>query len=199
MHPSSLANPQTSTRFLHDRPENDLFDSLPTASKTRSPKSIPNNAFASTNVRPISLRSRRTPTDGWGDDTNHAFFSFTYRVYFFSRSADLEITFDTKQLAKLCNSSKEMRAGLGKRNADKLKQRLNELAAAETLEDMRHLPGPRCHELTGKLKGKLAVDLVHPYRLVFSPDHDPVPTRTDGGLNWAEVTGIRIDAIVDYH
>lgn len=111
----------------------------------------------------------------------------------------MEITFDTKQLAKLCNSSKEMQARLGKRNADKLKQRLTELAAAETLEDMRHLPGARCHELSGNLKGKLAVDLVHPDRLVFSPDHDPAPTRAEGGLNWAEVTAVRIVGIGDYH
>ena len=111
----------------------------------------------------------------------------------------MEISFRTKKLARLGNSSKEMQAKLGKRNAEKLKQRLNELAAAETLEDMRHLPGPRCHELTGNLKGKLAVDLVHPHRLLFSPDHDPLPTKEDGGLQWAEVTAICIDGIGDYH
>jgi len=76
---------------------------------------------------------------------------------------------------------------------------LNELAAAETLEDMRQLPGARCHELAGDLTGQLAVDLAHPYRLVFSPDHDPLPTKDDGGLNWPEVTAICIESVVDYH
>ncbi|XZE18625.1 type II toxin-antitoxin system RelE/ParE family toxin [Pirellulaceae bacterium SH449] len=111
----------------------------------------------------------------------------------------MDISFRTKKLAKLCNSEKELRGKLGKPNADKLKQRLNELAAAETLEDMRHLPGARCHELTGNLKRKLAVDLAHPDRLVFYPNHDPLPTRKDGGLNWAEVMAICIDGVGDYH
>jgi HTH-type transcriptional regulator / antitoxin HigA len=56
----------------------------------------------------------------------------------------LEITFRTSKLAKLCNSAKEMQKKLGKPNAEKLQQRLNELAAAETLEDMRQLPGALC-------------------------------------------------------
>jgi proteic killer suppression protein len=64
---------------------------------------------------------------------------------------------------------------------------------------MRQLPGARCHELTGDLKGQLAVDLAHPFRLVFSPAHDPQPTKEDGGLNWTEVTAICIDNVVDYH
>lgn len=111
----------------------------------------------------------------------------------------MKITFRTAKLAKICNSSKEMRAKLGARNADKLMQRLSELLAAETLADMRELPSSRCHELVGNLKGKLAVDLVHPDRLVFVPNHSPVPSKEDGGLDWAQVTEIRIEGIGDYH
>lgn len=48
--------------------------------------------------------------------------------------------------------------------AEKLHQRLLELVAADSLGDVPRVPPPRCHELTGDLKGKLAVDLVHPYR-----------------------------------
>jgi len=76
---------------------------------------------------------------------------------------------------------------------------LRELAAAETLDDMRHLPGARCHQLTADLKGRFAVDLVHPDRLVFSPDHDPVPEKDDGGLDWRGFTAICIDGVGDYH
>ena len=74
-----------------------------------------------------------------------------------------------------------------------------ELGAATTLEDMRLLPGARCHELTGDRKGQLAVDLVHPLRLVFEPDHDPQPEKADGGLDWIAVTKVVIVEIVDYH
>lgn len=83
--------------------------------------------------------------------------------------------------------------------AEKLQQRLSELAAAESLEDMRYLPGARCHELTGNLAGSLAVDLVHPNRLIFTPDHDPIPLKEDGGLDWASVTAICIVDYGDYH
>ena len=111
----------------------------------------------------------------------------------------MEIAFASKKVAKLCNSQKEMRADLGPRCAARLQQRLEELRAAVTLEDMRVLPGARCHELTQDRKGQLAVDLVHPRRLVFEPAHDPVPTKADGGLDWPEVTEIVIVEVVDYH
>lgn len=71
--------------------------------------------------------------------------------------------------------------------------------AASTLEDMRLIPAARCHELSGKRAGQLAVDLDHPRRLVFRPNHDPVPTKPDGGLDWSAVTSIVIVEIVDYH
>lgn len=64
---------------------------------------------------------------------------------------------------------------------------------------MRQLPGARCHELTANLKGKLAVDLDHPYRLLFEPAHNPVPCKHDGGLDWTKVTAITVLEILNYH
>ena len=92
-----------------------------------------------------------------------------------------------------------MQAKHGKRMAEKIQQRLAELQAAETLADMRDLPGARCHELTDNLAGSLAVDLVHPDRLVFLPDHSPRPELPEGGLDWQKVTKILIKGIGDYH
>ena len=111
----------------------------------------------------------------------------------------MEISFASSKLAKLCNSQQEMRGKLGPRCAERLQQRLEELRAAATLEDMRSLPGARCHELTQDRKGQLAVDLVHPRRLVFEPANDPVPTKADGGLDWSNVTEVVILEVVDYH
>ena len=111
----------------------------------------------------------------------------------------MEVAFATRKLEKLCNSQKSMRGDLGPRCAARLGQRLAELGAAITLEDMQLLPGARCHELTGDRKGQLAVDLVHPLRLVFEPDHDPRPEKADGGLDWSEVTKVVIVEILDYH
>ncbi len=110
----------------------------------------------------------------------------------------MEIGFRTSKLAKLCNSATKLRGKYGPRMANLIQQRLTDLAAAETLEVMRHLPG-RCHQLTEDLHGLFAVDLVHPDRLVFSPDHDPVPELPGGGVNWSRVTKIEVVGIGDYH
>lgn len=111
----------------------------------------------------------------------------------------MEIAFSSGKMAKLCNSEKEMRAKLGDRNAKRLQQRLSEIKASDTLEELGKIPGPRCHELSGDRKGQLAVDLVHPKRLIFTPDHEPVPVKADGGLDWERVNKVLIVEIVDYH
>lgn len=77
--------------------------------------------------------------------------------------------------------------------------RLMELRAASNLSEIPKTPPPRCHELTGNLKGVLSVDLDHPWRLLFVPAHNPVPKRKDGGLDWERVTAIEIIEIKDTH
>ncbi len=110
----------------------------------------------------------------------------------------MEISFKTSKLAKLCNSEKKLRGKYGPRMAGLIQQRLLDLDAAETLETMRNVPG-RCHQLTEDLNGLFAVDLVHPDRLVFVPDHDPVPELGSGGVDWSQVTKIEVVGIGDYH
>ncbi len=92
-----------------------------------------------------------------------------------------------------------MWARFGKPLAERLQQRLAELRAADTLEDIRRLPPARCHELSQNRQGQLAVDLVQPKRLIFEPDHNPMPRKPDGGLDWPHVTRIRVIEIIDYH
>lgn len=79
-------------------------------------------------------------------------------------------------------------------------QRKNELEAAPNLQTMRSLVAANCHELTGKYKGKLAVNISVNHRLIFEPDHHPIPIKNDGGLDWLLVTAITILVIgEDYH
>ncbi len=110
----------------------------------------------------------------------------------------MEISFATSKLAKLCNSEKKLRGAYGPRTAALIQQRLMDLDAAQTLGAMKDIPG-RCHQLTENLDGLFAVDLVHPDRLVFAPDHDPVPQLGAGGVDWSKVTKIEIAGIGDYH
>ena len=111
----------------------------------------------------------------------------------------MQISFATQKLQKICGNDKKMRGELGVIGAQRLRSRLTELHAATCLEDLRFLPQARCHELTGDLKGKLAVDLEQPKRLIFEPDHDPRPVKEDGGLIWQQVTAVLICEIIDYH
>lgn len=108
------------------------------------------------------------------------------------------IDFSSSKLRKLCSSDKAMRKEWGAEMAKKLKQRLADLEAIASLEEAKYLPG-RCHELTEDRSGQLAMDLVHPQRLIFVPDHKPIPVHSSGGLDWQQVTAIRIVEIVDYH
>ncbi len=110
----------------------------------------------------------------------------------------MEISFDNKRLAKVFRTQKALVKKYGPQGARRVRQRLDDLQAAENLAMMRSLPG-RCHELKGNRKGQFALDLVHPYRLIFEPDHQPVPSKEDGGINWTAVTAIHIIAVEDYH
>lgn len=49
----------------------------------------------------------------------------------------------------------------------KIHMRLDEIVAADTVEMMIRFHIGRCHPLTNNRIGQYAVDLVHPYRLVF--------------------------------
>lgn len=110
----------------------------------------------------------------------------------------MEVRFNSTKLAKTCNSEKAMNKAYNKDMAKKLMQRLSELKAADTLEHIGKIPAARCHQLRGGGR-QLAVDLVQPYRLIFEPNHESIPLKPDGGLDWARVTKILVTAIVDYH
>jgi len=109
------------------------------------------------------------------------------------------IFFRTKKLQKICSESREMQKQLGPAMARKLRQRLMELKAAETLADISHLPPPRCHELGGDRAGQFSVDLDHPHRLLFIPADEPVPHREDGGVDLERVREIEIIEIANTH
>jgi proteic killer suppression protein len=111
----------------------------------------------------------------------------------------MEIHLKSSRIQKACNNERESVRAWGSLNARKLRQRLAELSAAETLERMRKLPAARCHPLKGDRDGQFAVDLAHPYRLVFEPVNNPIPKTNDGGIDLEKVTAIKILSVEDYH
>ncbi len=111
----------------------------------------------------------------------------------------MQISFRNKKLEKTPTTARTLVSLHGERRARLIQQRLSEIAAAPTLALFHNLPRPRCHELKGDRKGQLSVDLDHPYRLLFTPDHDPLPQASAGGLEWAAVTRVCIQEIADTH
>lgn len=87
---------------------------------------------------------------------------------------------------------------LGALRAGLFKLRLDNLMAAETLEDVRLLPG-HFHELKDDRKGQWACDLDQPYRLIFQPHEDPIPEDENGRYIWIEIKGVEILDITNYH
>ena len=110
----------------------------------------------------------------------------------------MEIFFRDKKLAATCSDTRKRRKAFGENRGKRVGRRLDDLAAAKSLEDMRMLSG-RCHQLGADRAGSLALDLDGPYRLIFEPAHNPLPMNDDGGLIWSEVWKIRILEIKDYH
>ena len=113
----------------------------------------------------------------------------------------MDISFKSTKLEKEFNEGKRLKKVHGELRAKKIMLRLTDFRAAICLNDFwPPYSGPgRCHELTGNRKGQLSVDLDHPYRLVFVPNHKPVPQKSDGGLDWKQVTAIMIIEIEDTH
>ncbi len=111
----------------------------------------------------------------------------------------MEVRFVTRSTQKACSSEKEMCRRWGAALAQRLQQRLAELVAADSLDDISRLPPARCHELKGDRAGQLSVDLVHPRRLIFEPDDDPIPRKDDGGLDWTQVTKVVVLEVCDTH
>ena len=111
----------------------------------------------------------------------------------------MTIYFKTRRLQRICSQQEEAVRRLGPKRGRRLQQRLMELAAADSLADVDRVPPPRCHELTGNRKGQLSVDLGHPYRLLFIPANDLIPTTMEGGLDWQRITEVEIIDITNTH
>lgn len=111
----------------------------------------------------------------------------------------MEVNFANNKMQKICNSQKLLQAQYGAPKARKIMMRLNEMYSVDHLAQISVLPPPRRHILSGDRAGQFAVDIKQPFRIVFIPDHDQVPTLECGGADVSKVTKIKIIWIGDYH
>lgn len=84
------------------------------------------------------------------------------------------ITYKNKKLERICLDQSVARKQYGQRMADYIQQRLQELEAAETVEELIQYGIGRCHPLKGRRQGQYAMDLEQPHRLVFTVKHEVV-------------------------
>ena len=113
------------------------------------------------------------------------YYKFTLKVYLLRGDA-LVITYKNKTIEKICTDAKISDRTYGNKMSEKIQMRIGELEAADTVEEMIKYRIGRCHPLTNNRKGQYAVDLVHPYRLVFVKHGN-------------EIQVAHIMEIVDYH
>lgn len=108
------------------------------------------------------------------------------------------IIYKNKKLKKLCENNKIAIKKLGPKSAYKLVQRLNEIKAAPNLETMVKFRIGRCHPLEGNLKGKYALDLEHPFRLIIEPVYKE-DSSYNHNLKLSNINIVKIVEVIDYH
>jgi toxin HigB-1 len=108
----------------------------------------------------------------------------------------VDISYANAKLETLCRDSRKATRELGADGARRLSARCADLRAANNvLELIAGTP----HPLERDRCGQFAVSLAGAQRLVFRPDHEPVPSKSDGRIAWENVTAVRIIFVGDYH
>lgn len=98
----------------------------------------------------------------------------------------MKIEYKNSKIERVCTNAYDAERKYGKEMAEKIWLRIDQIKAALSVEMMIQFKLGRCHPLKGNRKNQYAVDLVHPYRLVFEKK----------GI---EVQIANIMEIVDYH
>ena len=82
----------------------------------------------------------------------------------------MELTYKNEKLKELCVNPKYNKELVKKYGADvakKLPQRIKELEAFNSLNDIPTFPPFRRHKLSGNREGEFAINITNQYRLIF--------------------------------
>ena len=96
------------------------------------------------------------------------------------------IEYNSRTIERVCTDAAVAERKYGRKMAEKIQMRLDQIQAADSVEMMIKFQIGRCHPLKGNRKEQYAVDLVHPYRLVFEKKNN-------------EIRIVNVIEIVDYH
>lgn len=96
------------------------------------------------------------------------------------------ISFENKQLRSICENEFEAKTKLGLNVAMKLKNRLSDILAANSVNELL-IGSPT------KIEDDLyKVNLAENYFILFSSNHTKTPLLKTGKVNWDEVSRIKI-------
>lgn len=109
----------------------------------------------------------------------------------------MDIAFAKKKDCVVFNDASLLVRTYGPENAKRIKRRMVELRAAQFLKDIPATPPSRRHKLSNR-QDEYAVDVKHPFRLVFTPDSTSVK-GVDGAYDLSKVAGVVILRVEDYH
>ncbi len=98
----------------------------------------------------------------------------------------MDIRYKNNKIRRLCTDASVAKKKYNLRMADKLHERLEQIRYATSVEVLIYLQLGRCHPLYGDRLGQYAMDLVHPYRLIFIKYGNTIDI-------------VEIQEIVDYH
>jgi proteic killer suppression protein len=110
----------------------------------------------------------------------------------------MTVSVGSRKLAKVFAKPETIDKRFGTDLGKQLRKRLDDLVAAETLDDIRYAPG-RLDELTGDRRGQFALRLSANVRMIIEPADDAACNKNDDVINLRLVTAVRIVEIVDYH
>jgi len=110
----------------------------------------------------------------------------------------MNIIFANKNLKKYANNAGLAKQKLGPKRADLYQRRLQDMADANSFNDLQYLPG-NYHQLRNDRKDQWACDLDQPYRLIFMPGESPVPKDQHGKQILSEIHIVEILEIINYH
>ena len=106
----------------------------------------------------------------------------------------MELRFRNNKIKGQCENPQRARLDFGSRIGNVLTLRVTELAAATSLLDIKSIPAARLHRLKGTREDEYAVDLVHPYRLVFRP----ILQKGVAIFDLESISIVRIEEVTDY-
>jgi proteic killer suppression protein len=110
----------------------------------------------------------------------------------------VRIEYATRKLEKVLNDAGRLKQEFGSEQAQKIQLRLAVLEAAVNLAEVPAGKPDRCHALKGDRAGEFAVDLKHPFRLIFKPQ-EPLSKLAGVGIEKTKVNAIIILEVVNYH